>query len=238
MSTADRILRKLKSCKQILLGKGHASFSQYGEDIIILSLLDRLNISDISYLDIGANDPVLGSNTYSFYLRGFSGVLIEPNQALVSRINKLRPKDTCLNIGIGLDNTSAATYYMFEEQYNALNTFSKEEAELRKMQGIPFKKTVQVPLKNVNEIITTHFNQAPTIVTIDVEGLDEQIIRSIDFQAHKPLVLCVETVTYSKTSIAEKKKSLIAYLLDRGYFIYADTYANTIFCDEKVIHKV
>lgn len=49
-------------------GFAHVSFSQYGEDLIVASLLEKLNIKEITCLDIGANHPVLGSNTYNFYL--------------------------------------------------------------------------------------------------------------------------------------------------------------------------
>jgi hypothetical protein len=55
------------------------SFSQSGEDLIVHFLLTwQLGIKNISYLDIGANDPFSCNNTYLFYKREFSGVNVEP----------------------------------------------------------------------------------------------------------------------------------------------------------------
>jgi len=46
------------------------SFSQTGEDVIILSLIKAFNIKDFSWLDIGAHHPLYFSNTALFYKKG------------------------------------------------------------------------------------------------------------------------------------------------------------------------
>ena len=51
------------------------SFSQCAEDMIARSLIDT---SAGRYVDIGSGHPVRGSNTYSLYRQGWSGLLVDP----------------------------------------------------------------------------------------------------------------------------------------------------------------
>src|SRR5262249_29835011 len=59
--------------------RGEESYSQAGEDLIVRFFFYHQRISNITYLDIGANEPIQLNNTYYFYRRGFRGVLVEPN---------------------------------------------------------------------------------------------------------------------------------------------------------------
>lgn len=124
---------------------------------------------------------------------------------------------------------------MFHDPYNALNTFSAKEAEIRKEQGIPFYKKTEVPLVNINDIIEQHFKTPPVFMSIDVEGLDNAILRSMTLTKHKPLLLCVETVQYSNTGVAKREIDLLEYLRENGYTEYADTHANTIFVQTNLL---
>src|SRR5215470_302661 len=76
-------LRRLKARIKALMGiRDPITYSQFGEDLIISDLFNKLSIDRVSYLDIGANNPSFVSNTYLFYERGFRGVLVEPNPIL------------------------------------------------------------------------------------------------------------------------------------------------------------
>jgi hypothetical protein len=237
-SKLQRIRRKLSSFYPVFKGHGNISFSQFGEDVIMLKMLERYGVDNITYLDIGANDPVNGSNTYSFYLRGYRGVLIEPNAALCYKIRKQRPGDTCLNFGIGIDKATEADYYMFSEACSGMNTFSKEEALSYEQQGFKIEKVVKLPLRDINEVLAQYFKKPPTIMSIDVEGLDEMILSKMDFERYQPLLVCVESVTFSVKGAFEKRKSMLGLLQSKGYFIYADTNVNTIFCSTRLFNEL
>ena len=113
--------------------KAKTSYAQNGEDLILVQTLKHvLRIDKPDYIDIGAWDPVIGSNTYLLYSQGSRGVVIEPNPAFVDRLRKVRTEDKVLNIGVGLDKKdSVADYYIIEGD-GQLNTFSKEQMERHK----------------------------------------------------------------------------------------------------------
>ena len=165
-------------------------------------------------------------------------MLIEPNAVLCDKIRKIRPLDKCLNFGIGDGNHTEADYYMFSEDHWGMNTFSKEEAANYEKEGVPVKKVVKLPLKDINEVISQNFTEAPTVVSLDVEGLDEMILKKLDFDKYQPLLICVETVNYNKDKELTKRKSILDLLASKGYFIYADTHVNTLFCSRKMFDRL
>lgn len=208
------------------------SYSQCGEDIIVSYVLDCIGIKKPSYIDIGAHHPIYINNTYLFYRKGSSGVCIEPDAALYKEILKKRPRDMCLNIGITTQNNKIANFYMMNEK--SLSTFSRVEAmRLEKMVNKKIVSIKRIPVHTVNDIIKNNFNKTPNILSIDIEGLDLLVLKSLDFKLYKPEVVVAETLTYSEDKKEAKIKPISEYMKTRGYFAYADTYINTIYVNEE-----
>lgn len=227
----SRIIRKLRADIDILLGKAKYSYSQFGEDLIVDSFFSMgLQKSNPTYLDIGTNSPVVGNNTYIFYLRKCKGVCVEPDIHLYKKIIAKRPNDTVLNVGAGVNDIKEGVFYYFPEPYTGWNTFSKTEAEQKKSQtGIAYKEDKVVPFVNINDIISGHFDTCPDFVSVDVEGLDFEIIKSLDFDKYRPSVFCIETMEFNNMKLGKKNTQVATYLEEKGYVAYADTYVNTIF---------
>ena len=85
---------------------GTITYSQCGEDILAQGILDQIGIPRPLYMDVGAYDPRHLSNTYRFYRRGCTGLLVEPNPHLFARLKRVRRRDTCLLAGLS-DRTEA-----------------------------------------------------------------------------------------------------------------------------------
>src|SRR4051812_20379104 len=114
----SRGIRKIKKAFDTLSLKSKVSYAQSGEDIIVDYLFTSLGIVYPSYIDIGANQPVKGNNTYLFYLKGCKGICIEPDISLIAGLKKTRPKDVILNIGVSTTKAGQADFYYFEGHYN------------------------------------------------------------------------------------------------------------------------
>lgn len=212
------------------------SYSQSGEDRIIAYIFDCLQLKSPTYLDIGAHHSSYLSNTYLFYTNGSSGICIEPDPVLFAEIKRKRSRDICLNIGIASDAQTIADFYVMTT--STLNTFSKEEAY--KCQDSlnhgkqKIEKVIQIPLRTIDDVMDEYSSHNINLVSVDVEGLDYEIIRSFNFSKHQPEVFCVETISYNQNGILQKDHELIKYMKEVGYVEYSDTYINTIFVSKKV----
>lgn len=228
-----RFVGKCLSASYVVRTRAQPSFSQAGEDQVARYLFEKLNIARPTYLDIGANHPVLGNNTYYFYLRGSKGVCIEPDPEYHALISKNRGRDVVLQAGIGSEAATEALLYVFPHPYSGWNTFSEEEAiSRRKESGVAFVKTLKIPLLTINSVIEKHFDPHPNFISIDVEGMDLAILRSLDFFRFKPEVICAETITFSTRNEETKLDDIADFLRGKGYFVFGDTRINTIFCRE------
>jgi len=204
------------------------SFSQSGEDLIIKYIFDILGIYKPSFIDIGAHHPFYLNNTYLFYVNGSRGVNIEPDSDLFKEFILSRKLDTNLNFGIGAENEDLDFYLM---SASTLNTFSKKEAESIEAENLyKIKEIKKIPVKTINNVINLYCNNVfPDLLSLDAEGVDEIIIKSIFTEGFKPKIICIETITYSEIGRGQKQLNLIDYIKSNGYLLYADTNINSIF---------
>lgn len=208
------------------------SYSQCGEDLIIRHIFDALRIPAPTYLDIGAYNPSFLNNTRIFYENGSHGVNVEPDPSLIVAFQKQRPRDVNLNIGIAEKKGELPFYVM---STRTLNTFSEEYAKSAERGGsIKIEQVVNIPVLEVNDVIKNNFSEPPDLISLDVEGLDLAILRSLDFSLYRSKVFCVETITFSENRQGKKILEIAQLMNDEGYFVYADTNVNTLFVDRKI----
>ncbi|NJL12525.1 MAG: FkbM family methyltransferase [Microscillaceae bacterium] len=190
---------------------------------MVANILKWLGIENPTYLDIGAYHSSNISNTYLLYLSGCSGICIEPDPFLYAEVKYNRPKDTVLNIGIGKEKSFLS---FFQMENKTLNTFVEKEAREAEALGISkISNIIQVEVTTINDVIAKYASQIPNFISIDVEGMQMDILYSFDFHKYKPEIFCIET----QNSQYEKITAINDFMIEKGYFVCADTYINTIF---------
>jgi FkbM family methyltransferase len=203
-----------------------SSYSQCGEDLIVRYVFGLRGITHPTYIDIGANHPFFLSNTALFYETGSRGINIEANPELIDEFFKHRPADINLNIGIS-DREAELDFYIMQDA--TLSTFSKDEATAMISMGKDIKRTQKVKLTTLAKILETHFdNRFPDFMSLDVEGMDFDILQSINFQTSSPKIICVEAAEYSPIGAGARRNDLIDFVVSKGYFEYANTNLNAI----------
>lgn len=202
------------------------SYSQCGEDLIIDYIFKLRDIHTPNYLDIGANHPYFLNNTAIFYKRGCRGINIEANPDLLELLKKERPQDLNINIGVGIKN-EILDFYVMED--NTLSTFSKDEANTLQKAGKKMKEIVKIEVKEINCILEEYFlNSEIDLLTIDIEGLDFEILKNINYTKFSPKIICVEAADYSPIGAGPRRDSLIKLLENQNYYEYACTNLNAI----------
>lgn len=115
---------------------------------------------------------------------------------------------------------------------DGLSTVSREEAEAvcTKNPELFIKAQYKVGTCTVERILDEYFPEPPTILSIDIEGMEEQILSGIDYAKSSPLVIILENIPYSPLlSIDRREYKCVEFLREKGYTEYAFTGINSIF---------
>lgn len=212
------------------------TYSQSGEDSIIMYIMAMKGIpfSECSYLDLGANHPKVMSNTYFFYEQGARGVLVEANPKLADELKNERSGDIVLNKCISDKSGEKLDFNILN--LDGLSKVGDVSDILLENPDARIEKTVQLETVSVNDIIEEYFSgKAPLILNLDIEGLERQILDSIDFEKYRPMIMIIEMIPYSKKLVTgQKDTELLEYVKSKGYDEYAFTGINSIFIDRSI----
>ncbi len=204
------------------------AYAQQGEDLVIMQALGMLGITKPRYLDVGAFHPTIGSNTYLAYLSGGRGVLVEPNPPMANMLAEVRPRDTVVAAGVGIGEAQTADYYLIRDRPQ-LNTFSKAQVDRYIAEGGALEKTIEMKLVPIDGLLKEHFAEGIDLLSVDVEGIDLQILESMKTEGIRPAVVCVETAVYGTTAVV---RPIVELLRARGYAVRGGSMINTVFVDE------
>lgn len=205
------------------------SYSQEGEDMVLRQIFQARPTG--FYVDVGAHHPQRFSNTYYFYLRGWSGINIDAMPGSMKLFESMRDRDINLEYAIS-DQAQTLTYYIFNEP--ALNGFSKELAESRNgRKNFRIIEERPITTRTLAEVLAKHLPPGRSIefLSVDVEGLDYQVLNSSDWDKYRPMVVLAEDL--KGNSFEQVERSPVRELLmSKGYELYCKT-PNTLIFKEK-----
>ena len=180
-------------------------FGQTAEDVLLNNYLPEKRGT---YVDIGAGRPISGSNTYGLYQRGWSGVCVDPISFNCKMLGYFRPKDRVLNILIGIEK-NLIDFWEFEPY--EYSTADKDVADrVITISGVRLLSKSQKKVLPLSEIVSHAGPLEPTLLSIDVEGYDLQVLKSNNWNKFRPRIICVEELS---TTLNEDHTSEISMFL-------------------------
>jgi len=207
--------------------------SQIGQDKFIDEFFEKKE--GLTFLDIGAHDGVSISNT--FFLekeRNWNGICIEAQPAEFEKLKSNR-KCTCVNVAVS--NYNGETDFIYVEGYaNMLSGISDDynlshkhriENEVRAYGGAI--NTIKVPVKTLQSILDEHNTHNIDFCSIDTEGSEFNIIKSIDFDKTEIKVFIIEN-NY-------REKKIENFLIGKGYALYKKIEWDDVFVKQKYINN-
>lgn len=195
------------------------SYSQFGEDAIARAFFEEKKTQRGFYVDVGAHSPKFYSNTYHFYKQGWRGINIEPTPGRIAMFNRVRPRDTNLELAIS-DREEELTFFVFESE-GLMNTADPRQARTYAAELRETPKQVKVRARPLRDALAEHVAPATKIdlMSVDVEGFDAAVLRSNDWTRYRPDLLMVECLVADVEAV---QRSETAGILDQaGYGLYA-----------------
>jgi len=138
------------------------------------------------FVEVGANEPRLRSQTWHLERANWNGILIEPQPALASR---LRAERRSLVVEAACSSPSNAGRAMPLYVAGPLSSLDR----LSMAPGAIPSGTVAVPVRTLDEILTE--NGAPErfeFLSIDVEGHELEVLRGLSLQKWRPRLVLLE----------------------------------------------
>lgn len=199
-------------------------YSQEGEDLVLERLLNK---KVGFYVDVGAHHPFRYSNTYKLFQNGWIGINIDASPETINLFKKHRPKDINLNLGVS-NCEGELEFYQFKD--GAYNTFSSDIAkDILNSNISKLNRKFLVPVKKLATILQENlpFEQTIDVMSVDVEGLDLQVLMSNDWDKFKPKIILVELHWKSVAEVIQSKH--YEYLSSKGYILYSKLVNTSIF---------
>ena len=193
------------------LFKARLYFGQTGEDVIIQKLLKEKH--NPYYVDVGCNHPISLSNTFGLYLQGGKGICVDANRDMTEIYKRVRPRDVVLNTLVS-DSETTVDFYMTSN--HSMNSASPEFALKMDQDEI---HTVQMETRTLSSLLEEHLpkGQEIDLLSIDVEGLDFEVLSSLDFDQYRPKVIVVEIHGLDISSVQQDENPVVSFLKDRNY---------------------
>lgn len=181
------------------------SYSQAGEDAWIVENLPLPETG--TYVDIGCGHPFeFGSNTAFLRDRGWHGVNVDGDPRYIKDWKDIKDPFVCAVIS---PYPTVTFYFHPNEPYlSRVSKHGKEKAAMR-----------------LETLLYANDIQKIDFLSIDVEGHEYDLLKSLDFGKHDPTIIIVE---YNTRDIGEDDR-IKPFLESKGYTMRYKTTPNMIF---------
>lgn len=192
-------------------------YSQFGQDKFLEECVFKGHTNGV-FVDVGAHDGMYINNTLFFENeRNWSGINIEPIDSLFEKLEKNRPN--CTNLNYAVSNEDGESDFILNtgytepisglvKQYDHRH-WNRLMSEIRENGG--GTQIVKVKTKSLESIFDESDLKHVNYLSIDVEGAEFDVIKSINFD--KVFIDVIEFENnYHDTTIP-----IINFLLQKGY---------------------
>ncbi|HXB58497.1 MAG TPA: FkbM family methyltransferase [Candidatus Acidoferrales bacterium] len=175
------------------------TFSQFGEDQLVWKFFGE-KVSGF-FVDVGANEPDELSQSLLLENKGWNGILVEPQSDCCVRLREKRPRSRVFQVACGAP----------EQRGKAMLQLSLQESKLATGQGnLPKDGYEEVEVMTLDDILAQSPHPQLDFVSIDVEGLELQVLRGFDILKHRPRLMIIEDNLPNRLKVH-------AYIKKHGY---------------------
>jgi FkbM family methyltransferase len=202
------------------------SYSQEGEDMILRRIFEGQTQG--FYVDVGAHHPRRFSNTYFYYRQGWSGINLDAMPGSMRLFTRIRPRDVNLEYAVGRSE-GEAKYFVFNDP--ALNSFDENLSFERNTGPYRIVQELKIPVRTLKRILEEHLPSGKGIdfLTVDVEGMDLDVLQSNDWGRFRPRYVLVECLHLDLTQPAQDP--VFVFLQRNEYCLIAKTVNTAVFQD-------
>lgn len=158
-----------------------------------------------AFVEVGANDPEIGSNTFLLEKRGWTGLLVEPNPKLATRLKSNRRAAV---------HQFASSRESGNELWLRVPTKASGKANVSDSPDFPDAvsdiEAFRVTTRRLSEMIDEeNLSGHALFLSVDVEGHELEVLDGIDFGRHRFFAITIEhNFDTEKISLYQTRLSL------------------------------
>lgn len=144
------------------------------------------------FVDIGAFDPVLGSQTWHLEQLGWGGLLVEPNAEMAAKLRTVR-KARVVEAACGSPTQHGTTMtFQVNSSYSTLGDDIWEP-------GIFAHETRKVPVVTLDSLLEQSEIRTVDFVSIDVEGFEVNVLEGFSLERYRPALVLIEDHAHDRS---------------------------------------
>lgn len=184
-----------------------------------------------TYVDVGGGHPVADNVSMYFYLKGWRGLVVEPQEKLARAYAGIRPRDIVVS---SLAGREAGTIdFHVVEGMHGLSSAVAANAESARTYGAK-TITIEKEVERLSTLIDRAGLNTIDFLKIDVEGAEPDVLAGLDLKRHRPRVILVEAVNPNNpdADVAAWEPSLLAANYTFAFFDNLNRYYVAAECAE------
>jgi FkbM family methyltransferase len=197
-------------------------YSQYNQDSFLETKVFK-GYENGFFVDVGAHDGISFNNTLFFEKkRGWTGINIEPIKTIYDKLIVNRPN--CDNINLAISDKEGFETFIMNEGYVEMLSGLAKTYDARHMARLKDEiifhggktQEIQIPTKRLESIFNDKNVKHINYLSIDVEGAEEIVIKSIDFSK-----VFIDVIGF-ENNYANNSVPIIDYLKTKDYEVFYD----------------
>ena len=139
------------------------------------------------FIEVGANEPQSGSQTWFFEGKGWRGILVEPQSRLSQQLREGRPRSQVFQVACGAPgHPKEMPLFVAETSGHSSLVKNLIDADTR------YVETEMVKMMTLDAVLAEVGNPRVDFISIDVEGTQLDVLRGFNLSRHRPALLLLE----------------------------------------------
>jgi len=192
------------------------AYAQFGEDLFLDAYFHGQATG--VYVDVGAFHPRQFSNTQLLHERGWRGLNVDATPGSMRLFDALRPGDVNVEAAV---SDEPGTVVLHSWGLHAENTITAEQLRAAEHALGPPAERIEVAARTLTEILDASplRDAAIDLLTVDAEGADLAVLRSLDWRRYRPRIVISEAFRRDLESLVASKRYV--FLREQGYRLVA-----------------
>jgi FkbM family methyltransferase len=198
--------------------------SQYGEDLLIWCYFNQSRRG--YFVEIGGYDGVTYSNTYALEMLGWEGVVVEADPELYSKCVHVRTRSKCIHAAVGKNDAQGTVSFSSVVDHAGVTPLSfvmADEAHRSRCKKEGGRIILyDVPYLSVNRILADCLLPQIDVLSVDIEGMELEVLAAIDYDRFTPRLMVVEA------NSKKARAAILEVMGQKGYRLWRETVCNLL----------